>query len=479
MNLVKKTLHGFGWVSLFSLTTKGVRFLTTLLLARLLDPEDFGLVAIGLLVVNTIAIFRDLGLGSALIYKKDNIEKAANTAFTLLPLVGLLLFGVTFLLSPYAAGFFNNAESEPVIKFLSISLLLISLGLTPSNLLDKELEFKRQFLPEAGSVIAYGIIATTLAFRGFGVWSIVYGKIFSDVVWLIVMWMVSPWRPKLEFDFEIARGMLAYGRHILGATFITFVLTNLDTAFVGRFLGTAALGFYSISYNVSHTPAMNITRPINRVMFPAYSKLQKNTKSLIRVYLKTLKYSSLVSVPVSLGILVIAPDLIVNVLGEKWMPALLPLQVLCIAGSLRSARASTGVLLNAVGRPEISEKLCLLQLILECIIIYPLSMKFGVFGTSVVVTSLVLVFTLVGFQAVEKLLKIGWKNYIEALSYPYLASFFMILAVYSCGLLIPDLGFIRLTLLIVVGGISYAVGLYVLNRELVQELRGLLYSAQS
>ncbi|MFC2162163.1 lipopolysaccharide biosynthesis protein [Candidatus Altiarchaeota archaeon] len=479
MDIAQKAVRGIGWVGLFVGTTKGVRFLTTIILARLLTPTDFGLVAIGLLAVNTIAIFRDLGVGQALIHKGGDVKKAANTTFILFPAVGAVLFIIAILAAPFISGFFNSPDSLPVIRFLSVSLLLVSLGLTPSVLLDKELEFKKQFLPEVGSMVAYGAIAISLAFTGYGVWSIVYGKILSLIVWLILIWYISPWRPKIEFEWEIAKGLLKYGHHILGATFIMFILTNVDNAFVGKMLGTTMLGFYSMAYTVSNVPALNVTNLIHRVMFPTYSKLQADEKTLNRIYLKTLKYSSAVAVPITMGIMVLAPDIISTVLGGKWWPALVPLQILCVAGVLRSIRGSTGVLINAIGRPDIGKKYLFFELITLSILIYPLSMYLGVAGTSLAVTIPVLAFALVGFNAVNNILHIGWGNFFRALKGPYASSFVMMTVIYVFQQALPFEGFIRLGLLFMVGGLTYVISVFMISREMYSEAWDILLKLKS
>ncbi|MFH1721496.1 MAG: lipopolysaccharide biosynthesis protein, partial [Candidatus Altiarchaeota archaeon] len=474
MNIVRKTVHGVSWVALFTVTTRVVGFLTTLVLARLLTPEDFGLVAIGLLAINTLAIFRDLGVGPALIHQKGDIKKAADTTFTLLPIIGLLLFIVAYFISPLAAGFFNNAESELVVKYLSITLLIVSLGLTPAALLDKELEFRKQFLPEVGSVLSYGAVAIALAFSGFGVWSIVYGKIASSVVWLMTIWMVSPWRPSFSFDGDIARDLLSYGRHILGGKMIFFFLFNLDNGVVGKFLGAASLGFYYMAFNVSYIPGQQISRLVNRVLFPTYTKLQDNKESLVRVYLKTITYISSVSIPLSIGIMVLAPDIIMVVLGEKWMPSLLPLQVLCIASIFHAMNGTTGVLFNALGRPEIQERITLYQFIILGILIYPMTMGYGILGTSIAVTFPVVLMAIFSYNVAGNLLNIDSIKFVDALKIPVLCSFFMGAAIYAVQFSQPATGAIKLVLLVTIGIATYGFSILIFGRSLIKEFKGML-----
>jgi len=477
MNYTKKAVFGIGWVSVVNIMTRGIRFLITLVLARLLEPTDFGLVAIGLLVINTVGMFRDLGIGPALIYQKKDVDRAANTAMILFPLVGVVLTVMTYATAPITADFFNSHESKPVIQYLSITLLLVTLGITPSVLLDKEMEFKRQFLPEVGSMVAYGLIAIFLAYGGYGVWALVYGKIISLVVWVGLIWLVAPWKPKLEFDFRIAMEMLGYGRHVLAASLIGFLISNMDNGLVGKLLGTTALGFYAMAYNISTLPSSNVIGLVNRVMFPMYSKINENKAALARVYLKSIRYTSALAVPMSLGILVLAPDIIEHLLGSKWMPAMLPLQILCIAGFLGSISANTGLVFNAVGKPHVSMKLSLAHLIVFAIALYPMTLRYGIAGTAIAVTIPSMLLTLVGYRMTSNLLGFSLRRYYDALKVPVAGSMIMMIAIASAQHAIPTTGVVRFILLLIIGAASYIVTIYFIGRELLEELRELLTKA--
>jgi O-antigen/teichoic acid export membrane protein len=479
MSLVKKAVHGMGWVFLFSMATRGGRFLTTLILARLLDPADFGLVAIGILVINTLGMFRDMGLGAALIFQKKDIEKAANTSLILFPIIGLVLFATSYILAPFSAAFFNNDESESVIRYLSVTLLLVCTGLTPSILLDRELNFKRQTFPEVGSIVVYAAIAIPLAYGGFGVWSIVWGKIISEVAWVAITWAVSPWKLSLEFDWAIAKEMLKYGRHIMGVTMISFLLSNVDNGFVGKLLGATSLGFYTIAFNVSNLPALNITQLVNRVMFPTYSKLQEQKETLVRVYMKSIKYVSALSAPISLGMMVVAPELVTVFLGEKWAPAVSTLQILCIAGLFRSIRASMGPLLAALGRPDLLAKYSLYELVMMCVLLYPFSINYGIFGAGLAVTISVVIFTVIGYVVTDNLLKIGWKQFLDSILASFVSSALMVAAMIIFGLLIPTTGISKLIILSSFGGISYLLAVYFLYPGLFKEFISVLRHAKS
>lgn len=384
MSLAKKTASAVAWVTLITIFTRILSFVTQLVLARILSPADFGLLAIGLLAINSMGIFQDLGFGATLIYKKDDTDHtAANTAFILLPLFALALFLIAYFSAPYIATFFNNAAVGPIVQVLALTFVISSFGTVPSMLLEKELEFKKKVMPETVPIIGYAFVAILLAMKGYGVWSLVYGQIVSAILTAGLIWLISDWRPTFKFDLNIAKVLFDYGKHLMGASIIIFLVTNVDDAIVGRVLGMEALGFYTLAYTISNLPATQITNLVSRVMFPLYSKLQDDRDALRSAYLKTLQYVSMLSIPAALGIFVIAPNFVSVMLGDKWLPAVPAMRVLCIYGLFRSLNGTIGPMFQATGNPKVLENTALVNLILFCIFLIPLIQKSDIIVVSI------------------------------------------------------------------------------------------------
>ena len=418
MTLAKKTAHAMLWVTLISIITKILGFGTQIVLARLLAPADFGLLAIGLLAINSMGLFRDLGFGATLIYKKDDSKHtAANTAFILLPLVASALFLIAYFAAAYIALFFDNAAVEPIVQVLALTFVISSFGTVPSMLLEKELEFKKKVLPETVPIIGYACVTIWLAINGYGVWSLVYGQILSAILTAGLIWLVSDWRPTFKFDRKIARELFGYGKHIMGASIVIFLIMNLDDAIVGRVLGIEALGFYTLAYMISNLPATQITHLVGRVMFPLYSKLQDDRDALRDAYLKTLKYVSMLSIPAALGIFAIAPDFVSVVLGEKWMPAVPALKVLCFFGLFRSLNATMGPVFQATGKPRFLFNIAVLNLVLFCIFVYPLTIAYGLVGISIAGTLPQSIIFIIVVMKLKDVLPIKTSDFIVALKY--------------------------------------------------------------
>jgi O-antigen/teichoic acid export membrane protein len=476
MSLAKKAAHGIAWVTLSSILIRIFNFVTKIVLARLLDPADFGLLAIGLLAINTMGLFRDLGFGATLIYKKDDSNHtAANTAFLLLPAVAAILFALSYLSAPFVAVFFNNTAVEPVIRILSLTFIISSFGTVPSMLLEKELEFKKKVIPETVPVVGYACVAIGLAVHGCGVWCLVYGQITSAVLMVVLIWMVSDWRPTFSFDKEVAKGLFGYGKHILGASVVIFLITNMDDAIVGKMLGMEALGYYTIAYTISNLPATQITHLVGRVMFPTYSKLQDDIDALRRAYQKTLQYVSMLSIPAALGIFVVAPDFVSVVLGEKWMPAVPALQVLCFFGLSRSIAATTGSIFQATGRPEILLTTSFVQLVAMVLLMSPLVIAYGIMGVSIAVTIPIVAQTIVQVYIVHRLIRMNFKD-IYVPMFPICLSS-IIMAICLCLLKNPMYNFLNiypvgaLVLSILISIVIYTTILYILNKDLIHDIK--------
>ncbi len=482
MSLKLKTIHGIAWVALSTVIIRILNFSTKIVLARLLAPEDFGLLAIGLLAINTIGLFRDFGVGASIIYLKDDSKDriVANTAFIMLPIVAIILFVLAYLFAPYIALFYNTTLIEPIIKVLALTFVISSFGTVPSILLEKELEFKKKVLPETVPILGYACVTIVLAINGYGVWSLVYGQIVSTVLNVILLWIISDWKPTFHFDRTTAMEMFGYGKNIIAASVVIFGITNFDNAVIGRILGMEALGFYAIAYTISNLPATQITHLVGRVMFPTYSKLQDNKEALGRAYLKTFRMVSMLSIPTSLGILIIAPDFIEIVLKEKWMPAVPALQVLCIFGLSRSIAATTGSIFQATGRPDILFKTSLLQLIITVFLIFLLIDPYGIVGVSWAVTIPIIIQSILQTYIVSKIIIIDLWKLCRSLIPICLSSLIMLsyiyLILYNLADLLQIQSVIALIFSVFSGIIIYFGGLYIFDKDLITGIKSLVVS---
>ena len=475
MSLKNKTMHGILWVSISNILLKFINFTISVILARLLEPSDFGLVAIALIVVNFFEIFRDLGIGPALIHRKEDRGAAADTAFFIFPAVAVIFYAVSYFIAPAAADFFREEEVETLIRVLSLTFVIWSLGSLPRTLLTKDLEFKKLVIPQLLPKISYGAVAVVMALQGFGVWSLVAGRLVLEVMSVITIWLALDWRPSLRFDRRIALELFSYGKYVIFAGILVFMISVIDITFIGRLLGSTELGYYSIAFGVAGLFTLQLSTLVSQVMFPAFSRIQDDMDKLGWAYLKTLKYLSLIAFPAAFGIISVAWYFIKVVYGDKWLPAVAVLQVLCLYGLSKACLNTTETLYLAAGQPKIMIKINLLQLILMAVLIYPLTLKYGIFGTGIaaVIPSAIMVF--LTFHEAGKIIDKSFLTIVRTIAPAAAGSLIMVSLVMILQQLISHFPPAQvLVLSIGLGAVSYSVFLWLTQKEELGEIRRLI-----
>jgi O-antigen/teichoic acid export membrane protein len=416
MTLRQQATLGAFWVGVSSLANNLFTIVIRYILMRMLLPEAFGLVSMAYIAIDLLQMFREMGLSSALIYRKGDIRKAADTTFVILILVASVLTSVAFLSSPFVAGFFRTPQLANVLRVLSLNILISALGEVQLALLAKNLAFRQRLLPDLVPTVAYGVVAILLATMGMGVWSIVVARLVDSALTATLAWVVVPWwRPKLQFDRQEARELFDYGKHILGSSLLVFGITKLDNVFVGRVLGSEPLGFYDFAYNQANLPATHISRIIGQVLFPAYSKIQDNLQTLRSAFFRTLHYVGLLAVPLSVGMMAFAGPFVYTLYGDQWAPAILPLQVLGIYGLLRALAVNMGSVFKAGGKPQWLTYIAFVRLAVMGIFLYPSAIYFGIVGVSVLSAAVSIVDFFLSAYLTNRIIHGRFGEYIRAL----------------------------------------------------------------
>ena len=402
--LSQRVVKGGFWVFLFRIVNRGFSLIRLIILARILSPNDFGLMGIALLTISTLETFSQTGFQAALIQKKEDIKSYLNSAWTVLILRGFVLLVILYFIAPYAAVFFNTPEAKPIIKVIGFSILFQAFTNIGITYFKKELEFNKEFIYQFSGTLADFIVAISAVLILENVWALVLGLLAGSIVRCFISYLIHPYRPRLNFNSEKIKELFGFGKWIMGSSILVFLITQGDDIFVGKILGTTALGFYQLAYRISNMPATEITHVISQVSFPAYSKLQDNIPKLREAYLKVLQLTAFLSFPIAGLIFVLAPDFTKIFLGEKWMPMVPSMMVLALCGLIRSIGATT-IIFKSVGKPEISTKLQFARLILLVIIIYPLTIKWGILGASLAVLLSILPVEPISFYLTIKIIK--------------------------------------------------------------------------
>jgi lipopolysaccharide exporter len=478
--LYQRTVRSGAWAFALRITTQLFNIARLIILARVLAPDDFGLLGIALLAMMTLEAFSQAGFQQALIQQKEDIKDYLDAAWTVMLLRSLVLFAVLFFAAPYVATFFEAPQATTIIQVIGISLLLGGVGGVGGFVnigvlyFQKELEFNKEFIYRASGTLADFVVAVAAVLILKSVWALVFGLLAGAVVRLIVSYFIHPYRPHLSSDWGKARELFGFGRWILGSSILVFLITQGDDIFVGKLLGVTMLGFYQMAYLISNAPATEITHVISQVTFPAYSKLQDNLPGLREGFLKTLQLTAFMSIPLAGGIFILAPEFTTIFLGEKWMPMVPAMQALALAGLVRSIGAAIGPVFYAVGKPEIVTRWQPVRLAVLAALIYPFTAKWGILGTSIAVFLSNLAST-IGFSVkVVDITKCRAKFFAKKIILPSISASIMILLIFLLKSGIKGAGILEFVLLIGVGILIYIGTTYILDRQTISTVKQLL-----
>ena len=368
MSLKRQVASGMLWVAVAQTAGQGLTLLVGLILPKLLTPSQMGLVGMAMLAVSALELFQDAGLESALIYRRNDVEDASHTVFVAVIVSSFIICLGAIIAAPLVGRFFREPAVVPILRVLALTLPISSLGRVPYVLLGRELDFRRRIFPDLTASLIASVVVLVLAYRGFGVWSLVWREIIRQSLATLLVWPLTSYRPRLRFNMRIARELLDYGRHIVSSQVLVFLITNVDNAFVGRYAGGAALGQYQWAYNLSNRPATLITRTVSQVMFPTFAKLAEGDREKMRAvraryYLTTIRYVAWVMAPITIATILFARDFIMDLYGVVWAPAIVPLQLLAVYGFLRAIAANMGSVFRAMGKPQWLTSIALWRLV--------------------------------------------------------------------------------------------------------------------
>ena len=420
-NLKNQVVKGSFWVFGANLISRAISFLSTLILAKLLNPEDFGIIGYGFLIVSAIGLLREMGFNSALIYQKTEIERAASTSLVFVFLWSTFLYLLVFGLAPLASLFFREPRLISLLRVLTISLILNSLSSIPMSLLSKEINFKRRVIPELLNLTVYGIVTVIFALLDFGYWAFVIGVLTADIIQLISALILRPVKIQFKPDIPILKELFIFGKSVMGLGILNFTVRNIDDFFVGRMLGTVTLGIYNFSYRIANIPATNITNVLGKVLFPGFTKIANDTIRLREAFLRTFLYLSYITIPVTVYIILLTPD-VINLFLPKWIDAILPIQLIAYFGGVRSISSGSGSVFLAKGKPDLLLPISLAQVIFLAVFLYPTIHYFGLNGVCILVNMAITIALVWGFIKLRKLIDISLIVVLKTAAFPMFSS---------------------------------------------------------
>jgi O-antigen/teichoic acid export membrane protein len=346
-----KVTRGLRWKLLTVVVAQGSQSLVAILLARLLVPRDFGLAGMALVFSGLAGILTDLSLGAALIQRKSLTERDRSTVFWTTTAGGVAMSLIGIALSPLVADFFSRPRVAPLFAAISVGFTLSALGQTQNALLTREMAFRSLEIRIMIATLFGAAAAVALALAGAGPWAIIAQSLCTSGASTLLLWTLSPWRPRFVFSGESFRTLGSFGFKTLLSKLLLYVNLNGDNLLIGKYLGARALGIYAVAYNVMFLPMSRIITPIRDVFYTAFVRLQNDPLRLGEVWLRGNRLASSLTVPAFLGLAVVAPDFVPVVLGHRWHAAIPVLQLLSLAGIAQSFQGFNGNVYQARGRP--------------------------------------------------------------------------------------------------------------------------------
>ena len=416
----QRTLRGINWnfLRVFSQTSLGL--VVGVVLARLLPPSDFGLLAVAMVFISFAELVSDLGMGSSIIRLKVVEEAHIKIATTFSLLMGSLLVALLWTIAQPAAEFFGRPQVADMLRVLSVGLWFTAISAVSRGLLLRRLDFKYLVRVDISAYLfGYAVVAISLALAGFGVWSLVLGSTASALVTALALLYLSP--PKFTFSLprREVRELLSFGSGMSLIVSINFISNNVDSIIIGRFLSPALLGLYSRAMQLCTMPLNRIAATISAVMFPSFAEIRDDRERLKESYLKLVNVIALVSFPLLAGLAMGAKFVIIGLYGENWQGASDVLRILAVAGMIKVVTNMAAPIVQATGHPYAEVRRQLLSLLVMSLGCLGL-VRYGIEGASWAVVISSLVFYVSMAQLAGKILGSSWKEFIKA-QFPGLA----------------------------------------------------------
>jgi PST family polysaccharide transporter len=361
--LGREAARAVAWNYVSFASGKVLVLITMAVLARLLTPAEFGIVGFATLALGYLGVFKDLGLGSAIIQRRDDLAESTQTVFTLNLILGAILTTATVLAAPAVASFFDEPLVVPILRVLAMTFVLEALGSIHIILLKRNLDFRRKLVPDLGRAIVKGTVSITAATLGFGVWALVWGQLASVLAAAVLSWMVVDWRPRWEFHRRLVRPLLGFGVPMVVHDVQHAVWLSLDYVVVGKVLGDTALGVYTLAYRLPELLIHSIWQVVAGAIFPFLASIQKFPDLIRKSFLATVRYSQIIVVPLCLGLLITADPAVRVIFGEQWEAAIPVLRIMAVFTLITSIGFNVGDVYKAIGRPDILAKLGTLDLV--------------------------------------------------------------------------------------------------------------------
>jgi PST family polysaccharide transporter len=465
--------RGVFWFAGGQVLRHAIQSVAVIVLATLLTPQDYGLLAMALAFSRVAQLLTDFGIGVAIIQARELDETVLSSCFWANALVAAALTAGLALVSPFVAGFYGDPRVGPVLAVLSISLFLSGSIIVPRAALYKAMHFAEIVKAQVAGSFAGSVVAITLAYSGFGVWSLVLQPIAGSIITFTLTLLFAPWWPRFIFSWPAIRPLIRFGANVLGTDLIYYGVTNADALLIGKILGSSALGVYSLALQIMLYPLEQVSGTIVKVLFPALSQLTDDMHRFRHAFLRAVATIALITFPLMMGMFALADDLVLVVFGQKWVAMIPILKIFCWLGMLHSVSGPISTIFFSTGRAR-TQFVIMVFAAPVLLAAFLIGIMWGVVGVALAYAITSLVLTNIGLSIALRIAGLTFRDFLSALSRPFIASLMMYVAVSVASRFIADYALFpavaRLIACILIGGMVYALTSFVVNRMMLAEL---------
>lgn len=379
-SLKTKVRRGTGWTLILTAWTRGIGIVTSIIVTRLLSPEDFGLMAIATATIGIMKGVTETGFNSAIIQKQVGSEKLLDSAWTMEIIKGVLLFVLLFFSSSLIAKFYNVNDLVLMLRIIGLTFLLKGMENVGVIWFRKNLDIRKEFILNAIPDIFYFIAVVILAFILRSVWALVFGAVLAVLIKTIVSYFMHPYRPKIDINFSHFSELFSFGKWILGGSIINMLRTHGISLYIAKYFNVIQLGIYNRAQVFSEKIFNELTRTLWKVGFPAFSMLSTDKQKFGQTFLVALRLFTVIGFPLSVGLYALGPELVRFILTEKWIEITPLIRVFALASILRFIQTPVGISYQSYGLPAVNTKISSVNFVLILVLILPVSANYGLIG---------------------------------------------------------------------------------------------------
>lgn len=474
VNLKSKVISSLIWKFLERIGTQGVQFVVSIILARLLLPSDYGVIAM-LLVFTAIAnVFVQNGFSTALIQKKDVDDYDFSSVFYVSLLIAVICYAIIYFIAPFVADFYNMAQITTILRVISLTLFLGAINSVQNAKISRDMKFKKLFFSSLGAIIVSGTTGIILAYLGYGPWALVWQQLSNAIATTIILWFTSGWKPKFIFSMKKIKGLFSYGWKILCSSLIDIIYQNMYNLVIGKFYTSETLGNYNKGEQFPKLIAVNVDGAISSVMLPAYSKEQDSKEKLKKMVRRTIVTSSLLLFPMMFGLAAISESVVKILLTDKWLGCVPYMQLICVVYALYPINTANLQAIKAMGKSDYYLKLEIIKKILGILVLI-FTLKRGVYIMAVGQVVVAIISTFINSFPNRKLLNYKYSEQVKDIFPNLLISIFMFLVVYLLNNIKLNI-YLLLFFQIVLGMIIYLILVKIFKLESFEYLIKMIFN---